>query len=32
MMLRLLASVEVESFDARTRYSGRNGNKERVTV
>jgi DNA polymerase-3 subunit epsilon len=27
-----VASVEVETFDARTRYSGRNGNKERVTV
>ncbi len=27
-----VASVEVETFDARTRYSGRHGNQERVTV
>ncbi|MCK7495337.1 MAG: hypothetical protein MZW92_32800 [Comamonadaceae bacterium] len=27
-----VASVEVETFDARTRYSGRNGDKERVMV
>jgi len=26
------ASVEIEAFDARTRYSGRNGSKGRVTV
>ena len=26
------AGVDVETFDARTRYSGRNGSKERVTV
>ena len=27
-----VAGVEVETFDARTRYSGRTGHKERVTV